>query len=262
MPEFQYTEAEFEQLLNNVYNGAITPDNLPFDLYLATQLYLSEAIDRVFNKGIDLDVGSPDFDLYRHYQHNIAVFSGAKTYHQAKDMSSKVFTKSGYKKEFREFEKEAKQVFDMYNKNYLRTEFDTATTNAQMGTLWNDFEANAEALPYLRYVTAKDERVRDSHKAWDNITLPVSHPFWQTHTPANGWNCRCMLIQLGEDEYGEITSDELVNKLPDVDSKMFRSNPAKTKKIFDEEHPYFLFNEQHKRFAKNNFGFPTPSKPK
>jgi len=45
-------------------------------------------------------------------------------------------------------------------------------------------------------VTRADERVRASHRAWHNVTLPVDDPWWQTHYPPNGWRCRCTAVQL------------------------------------------------------------------
>ncbi|MCY3795428.1 MAG: hypothetical protein OXG51_13800, partial [Gammaproteobacteria bacterium] len=38
-----------------------------------------------------------------------------------------------------------------------------------------------------------------------NTVLPIDHPFWKTHAPPNGWNCRCTLVALSErdlDRYG------------------------------------------------------------
>lgn len=32
---------------------------------------------------------------------------------------------------------------------------------------------------------------RKQHLAWDGLTLPTDHPFWQTHYPPNGWGCQC-----------------------------------------------------------------------
>jgi len=32
---------------------------------------------------------------------------------------------------------------------------------------------------------------RPQHQAWNGLTLPADHPFWQTHYPPNGWGCRC-----------------------------------------------------------------------
>lgn len=46
-------------------------------------------------------------------------------------------------------------------------------------------------MPFIVYRTMGDERVRASHKVWDYLVLPKEHPFWDTHTPPNGWQCRC-----------------------------------------------------------------------
>ena len=47
------------------------------------------------------------------------------------------------------------------------------------------------AVPFLLYRTMRDERVRATHRPWDNIALPVDHAWWDTHYPPNGWRCRC-----------------------------------------------------------------------
>lgn len=48
------------------------------------------------------------------------------------------------------------------------------------------------------YDAVNDNRTRPQHKAWDNIVLPVDHPFWDTHYPPNGWNCRCLPRSLND----------------------------------------------------------------
>jgi SPP1 gp7 family putative phage head morphogenesis protein len=58
-------------------------------------------------------------------------------------------------------------------------------------------EALKARRPYLRYSAILDDRVRPQHAAWHGTILPLDHPWWQTHYPPNGWNCRCKAIQLG-----------------------------------------------------------------
>jgi hypothetical protein len=50
----------------------------------------------------------------------------------------------------------------------------------------------------LRYIAVMDERTRPLHRAWHNTVLPIDHPWWETHFPPNGWNCRCSVQALGE----------------------------------------------------------------
>lgn len=65
----------------------------------------------------------------------------------------------------------------------LKLIFDTNTRMAYSAGLWQRIERNKQTHPYIRYITQRDERVRLSHRAWDNLTLPVDHPFWKTHFP-------------------------------------------------------------------------------
>ncbi|MFM2056057.1 MAG: hypothetical protein RLY71_442 [Pseudomonadota bacterium] len=52
--------------------------------------------------------------------------------------------------------------------------------------------ATAEGLPFWRYVHRDSVlHPRPQHEAWNGLTLPLDHPFWQSHFPPNGWGCGC-----------------------------------------------------------------------
>ena len=51
-----------------------------------------------------------------------------------------------------------------------------------------------------KYVTAGDERVRPEHAAMDGVTAPKDDPIWDVWWPPNGWNCRCILISLFQEQ--------------------------------------------------------------
>ncbi len=78
----------------------------------------------------------------------------------------------------------------------LQTIYEVNTRQAYAVGRWARIEQNKAVLPYVRYVTRRDERVRASHRSWHGLTLPVDHPFWQTHAPPNGWRCRCSVYAL------------------------------------------------------------------
>jgi len=44
-----------------------------------------------------------------------------------------------------------------------------------------------KARPYLRYVASSSAEPRAEHTEWYNLILPADDPFWDTHTPPNGW---------------------------------------------------------------------------
>ncbi len=41
---------------------------------------------------------------------------------------------------------------------------------------------------------------RPLHLAWNGLTLPPDHPFWQTHYPPNGWGCKCYVLGARDDK--------------------------------------------------------------
>lgn len=54
-----------------------------------------------------------------------------------------------------------------------------------------------QARPFWRYVhSGLALEPRPEHKAWSDagLTLPADHPFWDTHSPPNGWGCRCRIV--------------------------------------------------------------------
>lgn len=80
----------------------------------------------------------------------------------------------------------------------LETIFRTQTGMAyQAGALaTNKDPAIDEILWGYEYVTVGDDRVRPNHALLDGVKLPKDHPRWAEITPLNGYNCRCMLIDV------------------------------------------------------------------
>ncbi len=74
--------------------------------------------------------------------------------------------------------------------------YQTNVRSAYAAGQWQQFQETKEAMPYLRYLTAGDERVRDSHQPYNNAAYHIDDPFWQTNYPPNGYNCRCTVIAL------------------------------------------------------------------
>lgn len=62
--------------------------------------------------------------------------------------------------------------------------------------------------PYWRYVHADYvANPREQHLAWDGLTLPHDHPFWQTHFAPNGWGCQCRIVPVDGREYEKSTAE-------------------------------------------------------
>jgi len=54
----------------------------------------------------------------------------------------------------------------------------------------------SDTLVYLKYQATLDDRTRPNHAACDGVTLPIDDTFWRTHTPPNGFGCRCFVLNI------------------------------------------------------------------
>ncbi len=82
----------------------------------------------------------------------------------------------------------------------LETIFRTNLQTAYAAGHWAEIEEQAEIAPYLMYDAIDDLKTRKLHREWDQTVLPVSSPWWNSHFPPCGYNCRCGVIQLSADD--------------------------------------------------------------
>lgn len=77
--------------------------------------------------------------------------------------------------------------------------------------------ASAGVTPYLMFDAVGDSRTRASHQELDGIIKRADHPFWNKYTPPLGYNCRCGVIPLSQEdaEARGITSENA--QLPEPD---------------------------------------------
>lgn len=123
----------------------------------------------------------------------------------------------------------------------LQTIFDVNMRSARSAGRWARAQRTNDARPFLFYATALDERVRDQHRAWHAIVLPIDHEWWDTHYPPNGWRCRCIVMTLSQrdlERRGLAVSDT-------PDGKTVRFMNKRTGEAFDVPvgiDPGFAFN--------------------
>lgn len=70
------------------------------------------------------------------------------------------------------------------------------------------------ALPYWRYRTAEDDRVRPNHAALERFTARQSDTIWGLIYPPNGFNCRCLVEPLLASEGSAEADVPGVDRLP------------------------------------------------
>ncbi|PTP90099.1 phage minor head protein [Vibrio splendidus] len=52
--------------------------------------------------------------------------------------------------------------------------------------------------PYGIYKHSGSEHPRHDHLSWNNLVLPLDDPWWDTHTPINGYGCKCKKLTASE----------------------------------------------------------------
>lgn len=247
-----FTDEEIENFILAVYYGVVSVKNLDPGVFLKVARKLSSGVFEGFGKTLfEVHYGTEDWLMLRALQENVYVFSAAKQYQQIRQTSALLY--SGTKiNSFGEFKKAAKDIFEEFNENYLRTEYNSAIAQANTASEWQRIVAQQEQFPMLTYHTVGDDRVRPTHAALDHISRPVNDNFWDSYMPPNGWNCRCTVIQDDEAKKTSLKGFVKPDDVPDI----FMFNAGKAKIIFSPKHPYFDIAPRDKAWAKENFGMP------
>ncbi len=247
MEEFE--EAYIVWLNARILSGFYNPRNLPKKLFKAYVDTFINAIEK--GAGVNylaFEYGIMPEDLAKLMKQNVTLFSGAKTFNYVLSTSHLV-NENGKLVSVKEFKKAAAENFDLYNKTWLKTEYETALKQASNLKDWQDFQANKEDFPLLEYRTVGDLRVSEACRMKNGIVKRVDDPFWKAHSPMTHYGCRCELYPYA---LGEKVITGIPPGLPQNDLG-FRENTRETGEIFDKTHPYFDISKGYKKFAKRNF---------
>lgn len=242
---------DMEDLTMAIYYKYVTLARPPVNLYKAYGAMFEKGI----NKGIEfaIEFGKPDPLMLEALKDNSWNFAAAKTWQFTKDIEAQIVDEFGNQRTFKEFRKAVDSIGVAYNKTWLETEYELSISNAQNASQWDSFERDKKVLPFLKYQTVGDARVRDSHKRLDGIIRRVDDKFWNMYGPSNGYNCRCLLVQLEDAKESDVSGLEFTEK--EVPSP-FRFNPAKKKRIYPKDHPYYEVSTKYRDDKNNNFNLP------
>lgn len=185
--EFPALEAGWMLLMGWLYQQAeISPESLTAEEVQRFIRTHSDVLDGAVDTALK-EVPLDDISVQRLKESNY-VFSGIKTFHELNEAFPSLLDEEGNRKPFNQFLNDVQKVYDAYNVQYLRTEYNFAQASALMAARWKQFEQDGDRY-YLQYRTVGDKRVRRTHRMLHNITLPIESPFWDKYFPPNGWNC-------------------------------------------------------------------------
>ncbi|AUS04499.1 phage minor head protein [Pseudotamlana carrageenivorans] len=206
------------------------------DLIFETNGILSRAFK-------DNDISS---GMLKSLENDVFLFSGLKTHAQLFEASRLLLTEDKTVKSFAAFSNDVSKLKSNYNENYLEAEYDFAVGSVQMAERWDNF--NTSERYWLQYRTAADDKVRESHEALHNTTLPKDDTFWDKFFPPNGWRCRCTTVEVLAATNTRDDSKEALKRGEKATTQIgkngknkleiFRFNAGKQKVVFPPDHPY------------------------
>jgi SPP1 gp7 family putative phage head morphogenesis protein len=223
--------AIYTDFFDHIYKNQTT--DLHEGLYNAYYTRLSKAAQTGIGKLWTEADDSAEFARFQKVQTNLSRFAAFRVHHLGEQLRAELHDVAGQKLSRDDFMKKANDLNRRY-KAWFETEAQTAEARANIIAKWGDYERRAYLYPNLRYVTAKDERVRDSHRVLHGIVRPLNDAFWKKYTPPVGYRCRCIVQQV----------DDAVTDLPDNLNEVqipkgFDENPYFTGNLYTDRHPYF-----------------------
>lgn len=251
-----YSDEDIQALLDGVYAGKINEYKLPVSLYKAITDYLRRAL--VKGAGDPDAFSTRDSELFAKLEQSVYMFGAAKTYQETKALSSLLVDEDGKLRSSSEFNRLGRDLFDLWNGDWGKSEYNTALAQATMAVKWDKIENEKNLFPNLRYSAVGGEETCEICGALDGMVAPADDPVWDTIYPPNHFNCMCTVLQ----EYdAEPTPDYrgVVDGVADKMQDTFKHNAAKTGELFSKDHPYYDVPAKDREYARRNFDLPIPT---
>lgn len=94
------------------------------------------------------------------------------------------------------FRKMTKDLMNEFGEGYTKTVFRNAANTSANSVRWQQMKESEGDIFGLMYRTVSDAAVRDEHAALHGIILEKDDPFWLSHWPPLGHNCRCQVVEI------------------------------------------------------------------
>lgn len=139
---------------------------------------------------IGFEYGVDDPALLTAFETNLFRFSAAKTLAEVQELN-RLYRES---KNFDDFYRKASKQAEVFNKDWLKTEYNTAYLTGESTATYHRLGAQTDVFPYWEYRSVNDDKVRPWHRELNGIILPANDPRWKKIYPPNDWNCRCYVV--------------------------------------------------------------------
>lgn len=224
--------------LRNIYRRDFNP-------HTDIEPNLFNAIAHTLGEAVSTAAPSLGDDPFTHaLRHSTDVFSAFKVHRAQNDMAARLLDSNGNLKPFNQWRDEVLPIADHQCHNWLETEYNTAVLRARQAANWQQFQAEKDILPNLKWLPSTSPNPGEDHRPFWNTILPVDHPFWNEHRPGDRWNCKCDLTSTDEPATS-VPSGSPAGNNPQPGLK---DNPGKSQAVFSDDHPYFPSDCKHCAF--------------
>lgn len=93
----------------------------------------------------------------------------------------------------------------------IKVIFDTNIRSAYQAGDWAKAQQSI-AHPYLMYRLGPAKKHREEHVAWDGLLLPKDDPWWDLHTPPNGYGCQCGLVAVTKAKAERLKEEGIIDE--------------------------------------------------
>ena len=235
--------------LHNIYRRDFNPhDDIEPNLFNAIANTLGQAVSEGTVQGGFPALGQDPF--FHALRHSTDVFAAFKTHRAQNDMAARLLDSNGNLKPFKQWREEVLPIASHQCNNWLQTEYNTAVLRARQAAAWQQFQAEKDILPNLKWLPSTSPNPGEDHRPFWNTILPVDHPFWDQHRPGDRWNCKCDLTSTDEPPTDVPSLTPAIPSQPNNPQPGLKSNPGKTAEVFSDDHPYFPTDCRHCDFYK------------
>ncbi|WP_170061212.1 phage head morphogenesis protein [Spirosoma aerolatum] len=189
---------------------------------------MATAVDEGYGR---IEYGKPNHAFAQQLKKSGAWFAARKSYRQREDLAKLLADDNGKTRTWRQFRSLAKAVVGNYNDVWLKVEYQTAIASARSASLWQQYEADSDLYPNLKYLPSMAATPRDEHKPYYGVVRPINDSFWVHHYPPSAFNCQCGVEQSDEDPTPVPANSPTPQ--PGLDH-----NAGITGELFSKSHPY------------------------
>lgn len=202
---------------------------------------LAPAFSKAWEGGRPVNPDAVDTVAYTVMEANVYRFSGLKSRALALEINEIARTSKGFE-DFKQRVKDSGK-FGQFN-TWRHTEYANAVNSGMQASRYYSMKGRVDALPYWRYETMEDGRVRQAHAKLNDKVFQHNDPIWDTIYPPNGWRCRCSVTPTDDDkdvlDYDAHSAEDFLGEeeIKRMRGAGFAINRARLGEVFSEAGSY------------------------